>query len=691
MASITGRKWRRGPKPLTEIAKRKGDALPDHPTWARLWASATDYEGLFRGWEKVRSNAGSAGGDGISVRDFDIAATLNIRNLQTSLKDGSYSPSPCRRVLIPKRKGGHRRLMIPSIRDRVIQTTLAETLKPILEPLFEESSFAYRPGRSVQQAVQKIEHWRNEGYHHVIEADIVSYFDHVQHTLLIGKLTEAIGDGDVDHPLRDLIANLLCHGGQQLGSPGVGLVQGSPLSPALANLYLDALDEALHKRGIRIVRFADDFVILCKKRSGAEKALVDATSILREHGLELHDQGTRIVDFDRGFNFIGHLFVRSLAVKKTYDDDLTDLSFERPLNKAPSSPSSAEPKVAALALVASLFDQGLRVMYITNNSRSLGTRNQSFVVRADEVELAAVSHRRLDRIEVTQGANVHPSALDLCLATDTHLVFVNGWGESLGDLARSRQSKSRLQYFQAQAALDNDLSICFARKLIDARIRNQRTQLQRLNRERKIEAVGNGLNAMGRLLRKLSAARSVDALRGLEGATAAIYWPLLGKMTGGVPASFHRKRPATDPFNAVINYLTAVLERDIKWAMNSVGLHLGFGILHSPNDYADAAIYDLMEPFRAPLTEGLASYLFNARRVRAEMFEVRPTTTTRMNGDAIKAIISGYEQAVAKRVNITGRKGKLAWRPMMRRQALDLASAFRHADPERFKPYLMEP
>lgn len=183
---------------------------------------------------------------------------------------------------------------------------------------------------------------------------------------------------------------------------------------------------------------------------------------------------------------------------------------------------------------------------------------------------------------------------------------------------------------------------------------------------------------------------TLEQTRGIEGAVGAEYWPALAELcNGGSPHPFRRTRPAEDPLNASINYLIGILSRDIRAALQHAHLHVGFGVLHGTRDYQDAAIYDLIEPFRAPLTEGLAVFLFNSNRLRSDMFS-NDGPTTHIHWEGRKALIAGYEQAVAKRVNVTGRKMKLSWRPMMQRQALDLAKAFRQSDPSVFQPYLMK-
>jgi CRISPR-associated protein Cas1 len=203
--------------------------------------------------------------------------------------------------------------------------------------------------------------------------------------------------------------------------------------------------------------------------------------------------------------------------------------------------------------------------------------------------------------------------------------------------------------------------------------------------------VDTALEDMKRSLRKLDGHATVEAIRGVEGAATATYWPALGLLLQeGAHNEFRRSRPAADPINAVINYMTAILERDIRAAIQSAGLHTGFAFLHSAKDRNEGLIYDLMEPFRAPLTEGLAVYLFNAHRLRNDMFATSAGRPVEISAEGRRAIIIGYEAAVAKRVNRTDGGGKLAWRAMMQHQARSLAHAVSAPDASVFLPYLME-
>lgn len=273
-----------------------------------MWDKATSEESLLQAWERVAANKGAAGVDGVCIEDFGALAERNIAILHKDLTAGKYRPLPLRRVFIPKKSGGKRMLAIPVVRDRVVQAAVAKTLSDHLEPDFHPGSYGYRPGRSIYQAADRISASYRDGYSYVVDADIEDFFDSIPHQKLRRKLREHIDD----KRLCDLIASWL----PGFGKDGFGLAQGSPVSPVLSNFYLDTLDDALGAvdGGLRLVRFADDFVILAKSARKADAALEHTIQVLAKLGLQLNPDKTRIVTFAEGFRFLGHLFVRSIVL-----------------------------------------------------------------------------------------------------------------------------------------------------------------------------------------------------------------------------------------------------------------------------------------------------------------------------------------------------------------------------------------
>jgi len=655
---------------------------------SNLWLAVTEHDALAQAWYRVRANRGGSGGDGMRIPEFQARLFEHLTQLRAELLGGTYRSGPYRKVTVPKQRPGYRILTIPSLRDRVVHTSLAAALTPIFEPAFEDCSFAYRPDRGVVQAVQRIELWRKKGFETVIEADIVDYFNNVDHGLLSTKVSSLLARLDGAAPVLSLIAQVLQDQGVAMDTPGRGLAQGSPLSPLLANVYLDALDEEIETQGVKMVRFADDFVLLCKSRRKADAALQTCVRILAEHGLSMHQDKTRIVNFDQGFDFIGYLFVRTMALKKSRPDGSDTLQSR----KAVKSEITDE-GVISLGDEGARFDPGKRVLYLTDPAHRLTVRNRSFSVRRDgDAELIAIPHRRVGRIEVWPGVQFGRDVIDLALASRVEVSLVDALGQTRGGVNANASRHGGLVLAQAEGVFGRAFRLHIARVLVKARIYNQRVQLARLNRRRQSDEVKACLVAMQRHFRRLDQASTVDEALGLEGAATSLYWPALGQVFECSPsAPFRRTRPATDPHNAAINYLTGILERDIRAAILSVDLHPGLAFLHGVRDRHDGLVFDLMEPFRSPLTEELAAYLFSARRLKTDMFEEQAENGMRISDMGRRALIDGYETAVARRVNRPDGQGRLAWRAMMRFQAASLKQALKMREAARFTPYLMSP
>jgi RNA-directed DNA polymerase len=278
--------------------------------WFSLVDKAIRPATLEAAWLKVRANKGAAGVDGMSVERFSARSGDYLRELGEELSARAYRPSAVRRVEIPKGGGKTRPLGIPSVKDRIVQTALKITIEPIFEVEFRKGSYGFRPGRGAKDALREVDRLVRQGYVHVVDADLRSYFDTIPHDRLLARVKEKISDGGV----LSLIAGFL---EQDIMSeaatwkPTAGTPQGAVLSPLLANVYLHPLDLQMEERGRRMVRYADDFVILCREKAEAEAALREIEAWTSANGLTLHPEKTRIGDCSQpgqGFEFLGYRF-----------------------------------------------------------------------------------------------------------------------------------------------------------------------------------------------------------------------------------------------------------------------------------------------------------------------------------------------------------------------------------------------
>ena len=270
---------------------------------AQLSDALTDFT-LHQAWSKVYENQGCAGVDRQTLEAFAGQLHTNLETLRNEVLYGTYQPLPLLRVAVEKPSGGLRLLSIPTVRDRVLQTAVTRIIEPLFEAEFEDCSFAYHKGRSVVQALARIQLLQRQGYQWVVDADIQSFFDSIDHTLLMMEVGKLI----TDTGLLRLIQLWLCAtvaDGDRRFVMHKGVAQGSPIAPLLSNLYLDHLDEALMDNNLCLVRFADDFLILCKSKDRAEQALELTDNVLRQLRLNLNTCKTQIVHFDQGFRFLG--------------------------------------------------------------------------------------------------------------------------------------------------------------------------------------------------------------------------------------------------------------------------------------------------------------------------------------------------------------------------------------------------
>jgi len=258
---------------------------------------------------KVNANGGAPGVDHVTVEQFWSDLEANQAKLRATLGDGSYQPQAIRRTYIPKPGSNEQRpLGIPTVRDRVVQGAIRHVIEPIFEKEFAAHSYGFRPGRGCKDALRRVDELLKQGFVYVVDADLKSYFDTIPHDRLMDRLRERIADGRV----LGLIASFLKAGimdGLKAWEPEAGAPQGAVLSPLLSNIYLNPLDHQMTARGFAMVRYADDFVILCRSQIEADQALAFVRQWCEAEGLTLHPTKTRIVDVRQdGFDFLGYHF-----------------------------------------------------------------------------------------------------------------------------------------------------------------------------------------------------------------------------------------------------------------------------------------------------------------------------------------------------------------------------------------------
>ncbi|TDM08352.1 MAG: hypothetical protein C4K60_02495 [Ideonella sp. MAG2] len=429
--------------------------------------------------DKVLANNGCPGVDGVTVLDFAARGDVALRVLAADILGQRYMPQPLRRLWLPRADKPPRGLAVPVVQDRIAQTALATALAPLAEAHAQDSSFAYRKGRSVQQAVARVERLMREGWRWVVEADIEHFFDTIEHAQVMAELEQLLPH---EHDARSLIRGWLMAPIQDSGDEDPpllqprqrGVPQGSPISPLLANLVLDSLDEALLEDGHCLVRFADDFLILARSQERAQEGLALSRDLLERMALRLNPSKTRVIHGDQGFEFLGWHFVRTLAWPKQHTEPAgppastlipsirpapvegPDADPQRPassvrpeLVEGPSPTvdlpvSSAEPVAEPLPTLepddeaAPRTDDPdptlpalaplQRTLYLVDPQAELGVDKQRLVVRKGERTLLAVSALNVDQVMVFGPVQVSTQALQLISRSGGAVGFLSQLG-----------------------------------------------------------------------------------------------------------------------------------------------------------------------------------------------------------------------------------------------------------------------
>ena len=335
---------------FNRIWKERDSAQP------RLLETILHKDNLNRAYKRVKANKGAAGIDGMTVEEALPYLKEHQRELTDRIYKGKYTPSPVRRVEIPKPDGGVRKLGIPTVIDRTIQQAIAQQLMPIYEPLFIETSYGYRPNKSAKDAIQKVKEYAEQGYTFAVTLDLSKYFDTLNHEKLINLLRKEVKDERVIQLIKRYLKSGVMENGVVMGTEE-GSPQGGNLSPLLANVYLNEFDQEFTKRGVPCIRYADDIVLLAKSKRASERLLESSTKYLEETlKLTVNREKSRTVSVFaiRNFKYLGFALGRNgsgIYVRvhpkswKKFKSKLRELSSRRSVQSI--KPSFEEIKVYA--------------------------------------------------------------------------------------------------------------------------------------------------------------------------------------------------------------------------------------------------------------------------------------------------------------------------------------------------------
>ncbi|MDY7041293.1 MAG: reverse transcriptase domain-containing protein [Chloroflexota bacterium] len=277
-----------------------------------------EWNNLLAAWNQVQEAHGAAGSDGVSLKRWGRTWEERLVNLRRAVMSNTYRPVPPERFTVPKRHGGVRHMINLTVTDKVLQRAVLNVLDDLFESIFLDCSYGYRPGRGLKDAVAAIVAYRDEGLTSVLDADIDECFDSLDHGLIMDFVQET-----VDDPIVLRLIELWLHQGRRRPDDVRGIPLGAVISPLLCNVYLHRLDQGLCERGHVMVRYADDWIVLCASRTEARRARQDGAQILAGLKLQYEPSKTHLTSFDQGFAYLGVTFYR-----RTYSYDYQNKRIE---------------------------------------------------------------------------------------------------------------------------------------------------------------------------------------------------------------------------------------------------------------------------------------------------------------------------------------------------------------------------
>lgn len=612
-----------------------------------------------------------------------------LQAIGTRLASAEYAPPPLHGVVLREDDGDLRGLAIPPFWDRVAQRAVNDCVAPACELLLSAASHGYRRGRSRYTASFDVNRAWREGYRWIYEADIEDFFDSVDWRHLRMRL-EALYRDD---PVVGLILAWMAATVDYQGFPvqrTMGLPQGAPLSPTMANLMLDDFDGDIERAGFKLVRYADDFIVLCRSREEAEAAGRTVRTALAELGLTVNEEKSRAVSFEQGFRFLGFLFMNDLILdvggqrgaaepappKPPSPNSWLARIARRPPRPLAKADQESQPRATGTEPLAcgERDDAGL-LLIVSGRSALVSSRAGRAVVTRDEKTVADTHWRGLGALLLLGPHHITTPALRHAMAHDipVHLASTGGHYQGVAWSARPGADGAALWLQQRERFADPDWALRAAVALVMARIRHMREVL----RQRDPGGFLRERHALQQALSRAGRAADLSALNGVEGQATRVYFRGLAAL---VPDEYgftgRNKRPPRDPFNALLSLGYSVLHAHAVTLIRVSGLYPWLGLYHQPHGAHATLASDLMEPFRHVI-ERAALSVVGRGGIPPEQFRDDPVLGCRLTPVAMKGYLGRVWERLDRPVGRIGESGSLPVLQQLHRQNRRLLRAMR--------------
>jgi len=605
-----------------------------------LLARAASEQALLSAWDDVRAAALADGVAGHEIEQFESAAARRVAEISAKLGRGEWVSSPVRHVQIAKPSGGFRHLAVPSVEDRVVERSVLGVLDPLIDPLLQPWSFAYRHGLGVDAAIRTLIEARDSGCGWVAQCDIKDCFDTIPRWRVVQLLSEACDD----HELVDLVRQFMYR--QVIGRRysqelrGRGLHQGSPLSPLLANLYLDRLDRSAAAHGLQIIRFADDIVAPVRSRADGELALSQLDEAVRELDLELNLGKSSVTSFDEGVLFLG---------------------------RTVTSGSGAGPIASAHPLETTV--------YVMQQGSLIRSRGERVIVQSGETTLMRLNLKRARQFVIFGRVGMTTAFINQVLRRGIEVVVLDAHGGLSGRFAPAERATPQVREAQYKAA-SHSTALKLARSFVAGKLQNMRVMLLRVERRYGDQGFEAAVKRLAAARLSLKDATTLAEIMGFEGAGTREYFQLWTRV---LPAEWgftvRARRPPPDPVNAMLSFGYTLLTNEGVSAAAAAGLDPHVGFLHQAMRGRAAVALDLIEELRPTIVDSMVLGLIGRRSIRPDHFVTVPDAGCRLTDAGLRIFLDAYERRMLQLVTYHDTGKRVSYRVALHQQAKALASA----------------
>lgn len=593
-----------------------------------LFSRATNLEALKEAWKEVSDRQDEAPPESISRFAEDVDEKLE--RLAEQLALGEYAPAPLWRVSILKESGEERVLHVPTVRDRIVERSVHDVIAPFVDPWLGPTSFAFRQGIGVADALQEVVKWRDSGFTHVLRSDIEDCFPTIPRHTAVRMLKATLPDRSLDNLIDALVLhrtgsriapyppNYGSRRRRTIPDEVPGLPQGTSLSPLTTNLVLTQLDLAMYGQGFPIIRFADDFVVPVVSETDGWEAMRVATAALDNLDMGLSPEKTSIMSFEEGFTFLGE-----------------DLGPRFP----PQLENHRVPK------------QTDRVVYVGNQGARVRRNSGRLIVesKSDE-ELLNVPLAHVLRIVLFGSVGLSAGVRSWALATGVDVIFLSRNGNYIGKF-QGLSNSARIARLKSQINCSENLedSMVFARAVIASKLAHQVTMLRRFPDRDRPEDGRNAIAQIQNCLRMIPDAKEREELMGLEGAAARVYFKHYGSLfPEELQFELRSRRPPADVANSALGYGYAVLLGECISALSAAGLDPAIGLLHSDEDGRPSLGLDLMEEFRPYVVDQVVLSLARRGTLGTQHERAGDKGGVLLTKKGKKVLIAGYEKRMLR-------------------------------------------